>query len=199
MLSLIRVSTTTILTLLLITSTPFVLPLGGESGRLRLRAREHFEWLSIRYDPLNQTQHYFGLTNTLNAWYEKPFHYSFGFSFGPMLGSAKDQGTAPQEVDSKIRLWNMGFEGKYFFFPQKNGFFGRAGLTGNILDTRGSLGTIPGAGYYLGLGWEFKLGKVGIAPEVAFRHVFLERRSRIFAFTPSLGIHFYQFQKKNTP
>lgn len=166
-------------------------PTSAEAGKFRIRAREHFEWISIKYGPTNNTASYFGLSNTFNLWYEEPFRYAIGFAFGPVLGSAKSQGTTPAGTPSKIRLWNFGFEGKYFFWPEKLGLFGRAGLTANLLDTRGSLGNLWGGGYYLGLGWETKVWKLGIAPELAFRHVILEQNSRVLAFTPSIGVHFY--------
>jgi len=170
----------------------YSLPSVAEAGNFRLRAREHFEWLSVKYGSVNDTEKYFGLTNTLNLWYEEPFRYAIGLAFGPVIGSARSQGTIPSGTNSRIRLWNIGVEGKYFFRPDQFGLFGRLGLTANILDTRGSLGNLLGGGYYLGLGWEFPVWKVGIAPEIAFRHVILEQSSRVFAFTPSIGIHFYQ-------
>jgi len=164
------------------------------AARFRFRAREHFEFLTVKYGALNDTENYFGLTNTLNAWFEEPFHYAWGLSFGPMLGSAKTSSAVPPVgTDKKIRLWNIGFEGKYFFRPMKSGFFGRAGVTANVLDTRGSMGKLGGGGYYLGLGWEFPVRRVGIAPEIAFRHVILEQGGSILAFTPSIGVHFYSF------
>ena len=163
-----------------------------EAGNIRLRAREHFEWLSIKYGPVSDTEKYFGLTNTLNLWFEEPFRYSLGLAFGPVIGSAKSQGEVPLGTASTIRLWNIGVEGKYFFKPEQYGLFGRLGFTGNILDTRGSLGNLLGGGYYLGLGWETQIWKMGVAPEIAFRHVILEKSSRVFAFTPSIGFHFYQ-------
>ena len=43
----------------------------------------------------------------------------------------------------------------------------------------------------LGIGWETRVKKIGIAPEIAFRHVLLERNSYVLAFTPSIGVHFY--------
>lgn len=164
----------------------------ASEGRFRIRLREHFELLSVKYEPAKDTENYFGLTNTANLWYEKPFHYAYGIAFGPILGSAKSVNDgSPAGTDPKIRLWNIGFEGKRFLRPGKEGLFGRAGITGNILDTRGSMGKLGGGGYYLGIGWESKIWKVGLAPELAFRHVFLEGGSRALAFTPSIGVHFY--------
>ena len=165
-------------------------------GKLRVRLREHFEWISVQYGQTGETAKYYGISNTLNAFYEKPFKYSYGLSFSPVLGSAQIQGGVPIQTNEKIKLWSMGVEGKYFFFPERYGFFGRLGITGNILDTRGALGTLAGAGYYGGLGWEFKIWKLGIAPEVAIRHVILEKNSRALAFTPSIGIHFYVLNEK---
>ncbi|HEX9756262.1 MAG TPA: hypothetical protein VGB26_00510 [Nitrospiria bacterium] len=173
------------------------LPAVAEAGNVRLRAREHFEWLSIKYGAVNDTERYFGLTNTINLWYEEPFQYALGLAFGPVIGSAKSRDSAPTGTDSKVRLWNIGFEGKYFFFPDKHGLFGRIGLTANILDTRGSLGNLLGGGYYLGVGWEARIWKLGVAPELAFRHVILEQSSQLFAFTPSIGLHFYVLPKNS--
>ncbi len=166
------------------------------AGSIRLRAREHFEISTVRYGGLNDSENYSGTTNTLNVWYEEPFRYAFGFAGGPMLGSARTDHPAPLGTDAQIRLWHFGVEGKYFVFPAKNGFFGRAGLSGLALDTRGSEGTLWGAGVYAGLGWEFKIGKVGIAPELAVRQGWLERSSQIFSFTPSIGLHFYGLPAK---
>jgi hypothetical protein len=165
-------------------------------GNFRIRLREHFEFLSIRYESLNDSENYFGLTNTANLWYEKPMHYGIGLAVGPVLGSASSvNDSAPMGTDTKIRLWNIGVETKYFFYPEKKPWFGRIGLTGNILDTRGSAGKLGGGGYYLGLGFETKIWKIGLAPEIAFRHVLLEQGSSIYAFTPSIGVHFYVLPK----
>lgn len=167
-----------------------------EAGNFRIRAREDFERLTIRFGPLNRTQDYFGLTSTINAWYEEPFHYAFGLVFNSILFGDQDAiGTAPIGTPSEVRLLNIGLEAKYFFFPKKRGLFGRAGLTSSILDTRSSLGTLLGGGYYLGLGWEARVWRIGIAPEVAFRHVILEQDSQILAFTPTIGVHFYVFPR----
>lgn len=174
----------------------FLSPQDAFCGSFRIRLREHFELLSVRYESLNDSENYFGLTNTANLWYEKPMHFSIGLAMGPVLGSAKSvNDSAPMGTDPKIRLWNFGIEGKYFFRPEKSPWFGRIGVTGNLLDTRGSAGTLGGGGYYLGLGFEAKVWKLGIAPEIAFRHVFLEQGSRIYVFTPSIGVHFYVLPK----
>jgi hypothetical protein len=171
-----------------------VLASGLEAGHFRVRLREHFDFSSVRYGPQNDEAHYFGATNTVNLWYEEPFRWAFGLALNPVLGSWKTDQTAPSGTDPKVRLWNAGVEGKYFFFPGRSnlsGFFGRLGLTANWLDTRGSEGTLAGGGYYVGAGWEFKVWKLGLAPEAAFRHVFLERSGSIASFTPSIGVHFY--------
>lgn len=170
------------------------LPSAAEAGNSRIRAREEFDRLTIRYGSLNRTQDYFGLTSTINFWYEEPFHYAFGLVFNNILFGKQDAiATASAGTPSEVELLNIGLEGKYFFQPGKYGLFGRAGLTTSILDTRGSMGTLLGGGYYLGLGWETRVWKIGIAPEVGFRHLILEQSSQILALTPSIGIHFYVF------
>lgn len=166
----------------------------ARAGSWRARAREHFDRLDLRYGSPGGREHYSGLTNTMNVWYEEPFRYALGFSISPIagLGQATTRGSPPAGTNAKIRLWNLGFEGKLFPWRDR-GLFARAGLTGNILETRGSRGALGGAGALAGLGWEFKVRRLGIAPEAALRYVLLEGGGRIIAFTPSIGFHFYAF------
>lgn len=61
-------------------------PMSAESGDLRLRAKEHFEWSFIRFAPIHETRKYFGLSKTLDAWYEAPFGYAIRIGLRPYLG-----------------------------------------------------------------------------------------------------------------
>ncbi len=165
----------------------------GYSGGLRVRIREHFDWYRVKYPSQTSRVSYFGMSNTLNVWYEEPFDYAFGLALMPILGSAKATNGVVSGTNEKIRLWNLGVELKYFLQPEVLKIFVRAGLGVNFLDTRAELGTFVGASYYLGLGYEFQIWKLGISPEVALRHVLLEQGANVLLFTPSLGIHFYIF------
>jgi len=160
-------------------------------GNLRIRLREHYEIIFVRYGTTGEDASYAGLSNTANVWFEKADEYAIGFSLSPILGSATTLGNVPSQTNRKIRLWSIGAEAKLYFYPRKRGAFGRLGLTGNILDTRGPAGAIGGAGYYLGLGWEYMIGKMGLNPELAFRHVIFGDGGRALSFTVSIGVHFY--------
>lgn len=164
-------------------------------SHLRLRAREHFEFNSIRYGSDRPHQNYFGLADTVNLWYEKPFEWAFGLGAGILPGNPMHGQPAPIGVAPKPDIWHAGFEFKYFFHDvggvRLPGLFGRLGATANILDTRSTRGNILGGGYYVGVGYEFLVWKIGLAPEVAFRHVIYQEHVREYSFTPSFGLHFY--------
>jgi hypothetical protein len=161
----------------------------GGGGRFAPRIREHFESHTYRVD--GQTAKFRGLSNTFNLWYEKPFHYSFGLALGPVLGIARSQDAVPGTLGTRVRLWTAGLEGKYFpMGPDLKGF-ARVGVAWQALDTNGTAGNISGWGGYLGLGWEFPIWRVSIAPEIAIREVRFERGVSGTVFTPCIGVHFY--------
>ncbi len=190
----------------LLLAGPFILPAAAVTterpglvkdfvSHLRLRAREHFEFNSIHYGSAKPDQNYFGLADTVNLWYEKPFEWAFGLGAGILPGSPLNRQPAPPGVGGKPDVWHAGFEFKYFLGQllgvRMPGLFGRLGATANILDTNGPRGTILGGGYYVGAGYEFLIWKIGLAPEVAFRHVIYQEHVREYSFTPSFGVHFY--------
>ncbi|OQW49196.1 MAG: hypothetical protein A4S09_03775 [Proteobacteria bacterium SG_bin7] len=154
-----------------------------------IRAREHFE--THKYKLNSGDYELGGLTNTLNIWHERPFRYSLGLAFSPIIGAARSKGAVSTEIGSEIKLWVLGVEGKYFpYGPDKRGFT-RLGLSWHALDTKGTYGVLWGWGYYLGLGWEFPVGIVSLAPEIAIRNIYLNNDVSGTIFTPSIGVHFY--------
>jgi hypothetical protein len=159
-------------------------------GGFRARARQHFEWMTIDYGDADAS--YLGLSNTINVWWEKPFDWSFGLAFGPILGSADRRSSTTPGLPETLTLWHLGFEGKYFPL-KKLGLFGRAGLFLSVLDPSVGSDVYAGAAYYAGFGWEFQVWKIGIAPELAIRHAWLEGGRSAFVVTPSIGLHFYLF------
>lgn len=164
----------------------------------KVRAREHFEQHSYKVDALDRSLKFKGLTNTINIWHERPFHYSLGLALGPVIGKASVvSGSESQELGSTLKLWVVGLEGKYFpVGPEWKGFL-RLGLSWHSLNTNGSYGDLEGWGYYGGVGWEFPIGPVSIAPEIAVREVLLNGGVRGTVFTPSIGFHFYPELRKN--
>jgi hypothetical protein len=164
---------------------------------IRVRAREHFEAHRYKADGLGGDFEFRGLTNTINLWYEKPFHYSVGLAFGPVIGSAKAK-DASTEFGETVKLWVAGVEAKYFPYSAEHLWFIRLGLSWHRLETDGRFNSVDGWGSYLGLGREFPIGMVSIAPEVAFRKVFLERGVEGDVVTPSIGFHFYPELRNKT-
>lgn len=168
----------------------FLLPISFVSAEnWKFRAREHFEIHSLKVNDQNFS--FQGTHNTFNFWYEKPFNYSIGFAFGPLLGAATNQEDAASSFfGEKIHLLHLGIEGKYFPWKTEK-LFGRLGFYGTELDKAGT--DLRGVSFYGGFGWEFLYKNVGIALELGYRHSELAEGVRVGSLTPSIGIHFYNF------
>lgn len=162
----------------------------AEHGRITPRFREHYD-LSLLKTPAGDTT-YGGLSSSVNLHYEVPMEWSFGLVFNPVLPGRDDQlGDVNAALPAKVRIWRYGVEYQRFLWTQdKRGVFARLGAAFEVLDIKG----VPnryGGSYYIGLGWEQRIGGVGIAPEVAFRHSVFENDIQALAFTPSLALRLY--------
>ncbi len=158
----------------------------------KFRAREHYEIHSIKLKNGN-TYKYKGFSNTINFGLEEAFKYYYALAAGPLLGGGSlDKGPAPLELDNKIKLFNLGLEAKYFILQELPGLFLRGGLGYNFINAgQGSADSSKGGSYYLGLGYEVRVKKLGIALEIATRQTSLSGNIQISSFTPSIGFHFY--------
>lgn len=158
-------------------------------GSWKFRLREHFDFHKL--EGRSGEFDFNGTSNTLNFWYEKPFKRAIGVSFGPILGNAKinDDATST-EFGGKIQQFTLGVEWKEFLLEQLP-LFSRLGTGVSILNTEGTADGLFGSYLYAGIGWEFKVGGLGIAPEIAFRQAFYESGVKAQTFTPSIGFHFY--------
>lgn len=159
----------------------------SEAG-IKMRAREHFEWHSYDLSQTRETAKYFGLSNTINLWYEEREKFAVGLAAGPVLGSAKP--TGGDGLGDVIRLYSYGVEGKYFVTTWKP-IFVRVGLYYNRLEAKQGFGVLDGWSYYSGIGWEIPINNIGIAPEFAIRRVHLNKGVSGTVVTPSIGVHFY--------
>jgi len=83
-------------------------------GMITLRFREHFDVSQIRWGEVGVNQGYYGATNTMNLWWEKPGRYAFGLAFMPVLTDGYGAiGQGSLRVDDRVKLWNFGLEGKW--------------------------------------------------------------------------------------
>lgn len=159
----------------------------------KMRAREHYETMALSGISPTKTARYFGFSNTINIWYEKPFHYAFGLAGSPLFATLELQGPdQPQATGKRIRLVHLGLEGKLFVWPESWGAFTRLGLYHAQLQSGGSLGTINGKSYLLGIGYEWNLAGIGIAPELAWRQGLLKGDVHFIGQAPAIGVHFYK-------
>ena len=161
---------------------------GQAYASIKVRAREHIEVHTV--DRNEQKAVYRGLSNTINIWYEKPYEYSFGLAFGPLLGSAK---ALDSEIfGSEFTLYSINFEYKVFPSRLLMNTYTRLGLGYSQFRPENDLGIQEGANFYTGLGYEFAFDSFGLALELAYRHTELSAGISVDSFTPSLGLHFYK-------
>lgn len=160
------------------------------AANFKFRAREHYEWHKIKSE--GATENYQGFSNTLNLWHEEPYKISYGLAMGPIIGSAKTQEEDSVNFGDQIRLFSVGAELKYYPLEFLTGFYTRVGAGWSHLRSRGELNKLDGHHGYLGLGWEFAIGKAGLAFEVAQRMTVLDSNVTINTITPSVGLHFYK-------
>ncbi len=161
------------------------------AGDLKVRAREHFDFHKISLNDGDDT-FYRGLSNTISIWWEKPWIYSIGFAFNPVIGSADANGDYDARIGHKIKLITLGLEGKYYHRDIAPSLFSRLGLGYSRLDASGSAGDMDGYHVYIGAGWEFDVKGIGIALEMAFRQSRLAQGGIVNSVTPSIGVHFYR-------
>ncbi len=158
------------------------------AGEVKFRAREHYEVITIKDN--DNSEKYKGFSNTVNIWWEKPYDISFGLSFSPIFSSLK--GEEDSIYGEKVKIINAGLELKYFYKQLLKYMYFRPGLSYTILKPDTSLKNRTGMSGYLGIGYEYPFKKFGLAFELAYRYSDLEHDTRIEAFTPSVGLHFYK-------
>jgi len=154
-----------------------------------MRAREHYEILKIKTN--TSEDEYKGFNNTINVWWEEPYHYSFGLSFSPVISTLKEK-DPNSTFGRKIQTINAGLELKYFPKILLRNLYLRPGLTYTILRPDNAISNRNGYSAYLGLGYEFKFNRFGLAIEAAYRHSELDTDTQIQTITPSVGFHFYK-------
>ena len=163
------------------------------AGSLHLRAREHYEWVAVEHLAGASTTTYQGFTNTLDLWWEEPFRYQIGLAGSPLFATLPIVGSdQPQGVGDRMRLVHLGIEGKGFPLAGLVSVYLRGGVYASTLDTMGSKGTVRGTSGLIGVGYEWTIHGVGLAPEVAWRRGVLADGITFRAFAPAIGVHFYQ-------
>ncbi len=158
----------------------------------KIRAREHFDTVWINYKQLDLKTSHPGIGPNINMWMEDPYNYSIGLSYSHMfINNSADPQIPGIGTDMELIKW--GIEYKNYFFKGEGGLFSRLGLSKNTLKTKGSLSELEGFGGYLGLGWEIKFEKFGLAFEAAGRRINFESDIEVTTYSPSIGLHFYGY------
>lgn len=160
----------------------------AEAGQIRMRAREHYETMQITNKA--GTSSYVGFTNTINVWYEEPYRWSVGLAGSPLW--AMLHANAPLEsYSSTIRLVHLGIEGKFFPLPNILNLFFKSGVFDAQLTSNGSAGQLHGRSVLGGVGYEWDLGGIGLAPEISWRWARLANQTEVVGVAPAIGLHFY--------
>jgi hypothetical protein len=159
------------------------------SMSFRPRLREHYDDHTITSG--GQEYSYKGLSNTFNFWYEKPFDFALGLAITPVLGNGKHKGGTLSTFGEEIKLFGAGIEGKHFPIKAIPQLFYRAGVYYTELQTDQAIGDQTGFSVLGAIGYEFKVWKMGIAPEFAIRKSFLQNSTTVTTMGPAIGFHFY--------
>lgn len=169
----------------------FMANMNAFAAEFHVRAREHFDTVSIDSDEQSFSDTVSGIVPTINFWFEVPYYWAIGLSWGLMFINNDDyQGVTG--VSDNMELTKTGVEAKYWF-SREGGLFTRLGISQNDLATQGSYGKLTSVGTYLGVGWEFKFEKWGLALEAARREISFDHDLKISTFSPSIGFHFYGY------
>ena len=156
----------------------------------KVRAREHYEIHELHSQ--HSLEVYSGLTNTINLWWEKPYDYSFGFSFSPIIAGI-NANKSDNSYGDKITQQNIGFEIKYFLHNILKSLYIRPGFGYSRLETnKGESKNFFGQYGYLGLGMEIPMDSYGLALEMAYRYADYANDLIVKTITPSVGFHFYK-------
>jgi hypothetical protein len=169
----------------------FFWPTVGHAALFHLRAREHYETVRVKNLGSQDISKYQGFTNTLNYWYEQPYHYLLGIAASPLLATLPVYGSHDAGAGKRIRLLHLGVEGKYFPVPSHINVFVRGGVYAATLSTRDTLGSFHGQSALLGIGYEWDWDGIGIAPEFSWRIGKLSQNVSFTAAGPAIGVHFY--------
>jgi len=173
----------------------------ARAGGPRIRLREHFDVSRIHWGEPGVTQTYYGATNTVNLWWEETGRWAFGLAFNPVLsGGYNTVGAEDPAVDVHVRMLQFGLEGKWHFLHERfedrrSGPFARGGVYANQLLSiqEGRGGNRWGGAWYVALGWEIPLfgERIGVQPDVGFRHAILEQDTQVLTFSPSIAVSLY--------
>lgn len=153
----------------------------ADAAQWRLRARENFE--SGVIDMGGEPRAYRGAISAFDLFYEEPFGRSYGLTlhYGG-LGRAAGAG--------RVTVTALGLEAKRFVWKK---LFLRGGLLSQATDPAGpgrESWTWGGSG---GLGWEFPVWRLGLAPELGGKALWGARGRRVSLGYLALGVHFYVF------
>jgi hypothetical protein len=158
----------------------------------KMRAREHYETMRVTATDSDQPTTFSGFSNTINLWYEKPMSYAIGLAASPLWATLGVTGTKNSDAfGERIRLVHIGIEGKYFPLTA-GGLFTRLGLYRATLQTNGLGGVTSGRSALAAIGYEWQIGRVGLALEWALRSGDLASGGTFHGEAPAIGVHFYQ-------
>jgi hypothetical protein len=172
--------------LLLLSCFITALAADAHAGNFRARAREHFETGTVDFADGRGSLAHGGLLSALDFWYEEPFRKAYGLTVhrGRLNRVASDDNAAQTVI---------GLEAKYFPIGKDLPLFFRGGTIAAALDPAGSGPAAWTYGVSTGVGWEFPVWKLGLAPELGGKFLWGARGRRYTALTIGIGVHFYTF------
>jgi len=157
-----------------------------------IRAREHFDRITLDYGELTTSEDISGIGPTINFWLEEPYNWAAGMFWGlTYISNHPDKNL--EEVGENMEMQEVGIEIKYWMINNEGGPFTRFGLSQLRLQTQGNYGELKTTGGQFALGWEFKFSKIGLAFEVGKRELSFDHGIGISLISPAIGVHFYGY------
>jgi hypothetical protein len=86
---------------------------------------------------------------------------------------------------------HLGIEGKIFPLPNILNLFFKGGVFDAQLTSNGTAGQLGGHSLLGGVGYEWDLGGIGLAPEISWRWAKLAHQTVVVGSAPAIGLHFY--------
>ncbi|MCR9206383.1 MAG: hypothetical protein NXH75_17510 [Halobacteriovoraceae bacterium] len=158
------------------------------SAHAKFRAREHFDYVNLKYK--NNSYTYRGLSNTINYFFkETPKKESYGLGLSTLGNNVENKNLSTSPFGESINLYQVDFEFKYFLKDYSKNFYLRHGTGLSFLESDKNF---FGVHLQQAIGYEVPFKHFGLAWEFSAQYGFFEKGLRMGTIGAAIGFHFYK-------
>lgn len=158
------------------------------SAHAKFRAREHYDYFNLKYKGESYT--YKGLSNTINYFFkEVPKRVSYGLGLSTLGDNVENEDLSLSPFGSKLNLFQVDFEYKYFPKDLIEGVYFRHGAGISFLESRENF---LGIHIQQAVGYEIPFKYLGMALELSGQYGLYEKGLRVGGLGLAIGFHFYK-------